>query len=155
MIKSFTLIELIIVMAIMLILVAIGAPIYGNLQVKSQLNENASQLVQNLRIIKVRSIAGLNNSAHGVYFEINPETNDQYILYQGSSYASRDSSYDLVITLDQVLTITTSLTGQEVNFSQGLGVPDNTGEIILSHDTSGNKVISINALGLIQEQPSE
>lgn len=142
-------------MAIMLILVAIGAPIYGNLQVKSQLNENASQLVQNLRITEARSISRLNNSAHGVYFKINPETNDQYILYQGSSYASRDSSYDLVITLDQVLSITTSLTGQEVNFSQGLGVPDNTGEITLSHDTGGDKIISINALGLIQEHPSE
>lgn len=149
--KGFTLIELLIVVAIILILVAAAIPIYGNLQVKSQLNENSAQIVQALRTARGRSAARLNNAAHGVYFEINPDNVDKYILYQGSSYAGRNSSYDRETSLGSSLHISTTVTGNEVNFSKGLGAP-NTGTIILTHDTAGARYISVNSIGMIQDE---
>lgn len=149
--QSFTLIELLVVIAIMVIVIAAGVSLYGNLQVTSQLNENTSQIIQTIRTARQRSVSRVNNSSHGIYFEINPSNNDQYILYQGSSYSMRDSSYDLTVTLGSPLHIATTLNGNEVNFSRSLGTPNTTGNIVLSHDTTGARTISINSFGIVDE----
>ncbi len=153
--NSFTLIELLIVIGIMLLLTAVTVPIYGMLQVSSQLNENSSQAVQALRIAKERSMSRFNNSSHGVYFETNLIGEDKYVLYQGVSYAARESSYDREYVLDDVLKLSWSLLGVgdegDINFSKGLGVPGKTGTIILIHDVSGARSIIINNLGAIEE----
>ncbi|MDA2936197.1 DNRLRE domain-containing protein [Patescibacteria group bacterium AH-259-L05] len=149
--KSFTLIELLIVISVMVIVIAAGVPLYGNLQVTSQLNENTNQIIQTIRTAHQRSVSRVNDSSHGVRFEINPSSNDQYILYQGSSYSTRDSSYDRTVTLDSPLHIATTLSGNEVNFSRSLGTPNTTGSIVLSHDTTGTRAISINSFGIVEE----
>jgi len=152
--KGFTLIELLIVIGITLLLVAAVAPIYGNLQVSSQLNENSAQIIQSLRIARERSVSGVNNAQHGVYFEANvsPEQ-DKYVLYQGLSYDERIAVYDREVILDKSLNF--SLPGgvaeYEINFTKGLGVPNNTGMIILTHDVQGARQIIINNLGMVEE----
>ena len=153
--RGFTLIELLIVITITLILFVATVPIYGNLQVSSQLNENSSQIVQTLRVARGRSVARVNNDQHGVYFAIDVlGSQDKYVLYQGSNYSSRDSSYDREIILDQVLNL--SLPGgeneYEINFSKGLGVPNNTGTITLTHDIQGDRQIIINKFGMVEEE---
>jgi len=153
--KSFTLIEILIVIGITLILTAAVAPIYGNLQVSSQLNENSCQIIQSLRLARERSVARLNNASHGVYFEIDAlGYQDKYVLYQGSNYDSRDSSYDREVILDEVLSL--SLPGEvseyEINFSKGLGVPIATGIITLTHDVNGTRQIIINSLGMVEQE---
>ncbi len=151
--KGFTLIELLIVIAITLILAAVVVPIYGNLQVSGQLNENSSQAIQTLRMARGRSIARYNNAQHGVYFQVNASDKDKYVLYRGSSYATRESDYDREITLDSALSL--SLPGgvseYEINFSKGLGVPDATGTITLTHDVSGSRSIIVNSFGMIEK----
>ena len=79
--KGFTLVELLVVIALTLIIAAAAIPIYGNLQVSSQLNENTSQIIQALRTARERSLAGFNNEAHSVEFQ-----SDRYILSPGSDY---------------------------------------------------------------------
>jgi len=152
--NGFTLVELLIVIGITLILAAAVAPIYGNLQVSSQLNENSSQIIQSLRLARERSVARTNNSQHGVYFEIDAlGDKDKYVLYQGSTYDTRDSNYDREVILDEVLSL--SLPGEvseyEINFSKGLGVPSATGIITLTHDISGTRQIIINSFGMVEE----
>jgi len=93
----------------------------------------------------------LNNSSHGVYFEINTGSADRFILYQGGSYAGRDTTYDRPTTLDNVLSLSTIISGNEVNFSKGLGVPNATGTVILTHDVTGSKTMSINDFGIVEE----
>ncbi|MDA2922332.1 DNRLRE domain-containing protein [Patescibacteria group bacterium AH-259-L07] len=149
--KSFTLIELLIVIAIIVIVVAAAIPLYGNWQVTSQLNENAAQIIQTLRTARERSVSRVNNSSHGVYFDINPSADDAYILYQGSSYAARNSSYDRIITLESTLSLSTTLSAMQVNFSQGLGNPNTIGALTLTHDGGGSRVIGINSIGQVQE----
>jgi len=146
MIKGFTLIELLIVIGITLVLAGAVSPIYGNLQVSAQLNEESSQIVQAIRLAKEKSSARVNNSQYGVYFQAN-----SYTLYQGSAYALRNSSYDRVTTLSDSVTITSTLTGNEINFSKGLGEPSNTGTVTITHSVSGSRVIDINSLGKVEE----
>lgn len=149
--RGFTLIELLIVIAIIVIVAAAGASLYGNLYVTSQLNENIAQITQVLRTAQERSIARVNNASHGVYFEINPSANDAYILYQGSSYDTRNSSYDRIIVLDSPLSLSTTLSGNEVNFSKSTGTPNALGSIVLAHEASGRTAIGINSFGRIDE----
>lgn len=143
---GFTLVELLVVISITLVLAVAAVPIYGNLQVSSQLNENSSLIIQTVRQARERSVARLNNSAHGVYI-----TSTSYALYQGSSYATRDSSYDRVTTLDSAVSLSTTLVSKEVNFSRGIGMPNNIGTITLTHEAQGTKTITINSFGMVEE----
>ncbi|MEK7453101.1 MAG: type II secretion system protein [Patescibacteria group bacterium] len=149
---GFTLIELLLVIGITLILAAASVPVYGNLQVSAQLNENTAQIIQAIRTARGRSIAGLNNASHGIYFEINAGSSDRFTLYQGSSYIGRNSLYDRVVTLDNALSILTTLSGNEVNFSKGLGVPNANGMVTLTHTVNSNRVIDINNFGVVEEK---
>jgi prepilin-type N-terminal cleavage/methylation domain-containing protein len=149
--KGFTLMELLVVIAITLILGVATVPIYGNLQVSSQLNDNTAQIIQTLRTARERSVARYNNSGWGVYFEINAGGSDRYILYQGSSYGARNTDYDRATTLDNALSISSTLSGSEVNFSLGLGVPNNAGTISLTHAVKGLRQVVVNAFGMIEE----
>lgn len=148
--KGFTLVEVLIVISVSLILAASAVPIIGNLQGSAQLNDNTSDIIQTLRIARERSISRLNNENHGVFFEINAGA-DSYILYQGGSYDTRDTDYDVETTLPDSITMTTTITGDEINFSKGLGVPDETGIIDLISDTGGTRSVSSNSIGLIEE----
>jgi prepilin-type N-terminal cleavage/methylation domain-containing protein len=146
--RGFTLVEILITVSITIILAAAAFPVYGSLQVSAQLNENSSQIIQALRTAKQRSLAGYNNSEHGVKFVAN-----SYVLFQGSSYAVRQSTYDRSVTLDSPLGLFWSFGGgvDEINFSKGVGVPNTTGTITLVHDVSGTRTISINSLGMVEE----
>jgi putative endonuclease len=150
--EGFTLVELLIVIAITLILAAAASPIYSNLQVSAQVNETSSQLIQTLRTARQRSQARFQNASWGVYFDINAAADDSYTLYKGTTYATRDSDWDRILILDSALSISETLSGSEVNFSKSLGVPNTTGNVILTHDVSGSKTISINSLGSIEEE---
>lgn len=154
--RGFTLIELLIVVSITMILVAASVPIYGSLQVKAQLGESSAQMVQILRTAREYSIAGYVNSRHGVYFDIDPSGSDQYILYMGNDYASRDIDNDRVYELDAVLAVTNNGfdfdgTDIDINFSKNKGKPNNTGGLIISHDVSGTRGIDVSSQGLIEE----
>ena len=143
-------------MSLTLILVTATIPIYGSLQVQAQLNETSAQVVQTLRTARENSVAGYNSSAHGVYFDINVGGNDNYILYQGSSYSARDTSYDRINQLDGTLSFSNIdfnliSTKIDVNFSKGLGVPNNTGSLNLIHDIKGSVIINVNSLGKVEE----
>ncbi|MFH1089112.1 MAG: prepilin-type N-terminal cleavage/methylation domain-containing protein [Candidatus Uhrbacteria bacterium] len=145
--KGFTLIELLVVISLVTIMAGVAMAAFGNLQTSTQLNETSTQIVQTLRMAREQSIAGLNNAAHGIKF--NPTA---YVLYQGDSYATRDLAYDRVYKLDSALTITTTLTNNEIFFSKGVGVPSAGGLITISHSVNGFKRISINTQGIIEEK---
>ena len=154
--KGFTLTELLIVIGITLILSVAAVPIYGSLQVQAQLNENTTQAIQAVRTARERSVARFNNSAHGVYLDITASAKDKYILYQGSSYTTRDSSFDREVILDQPLSISNSSftlidNDIDINFSEGLGVANNTGAFVLNHTVSGSKNIEVNSFGKVEE----
>jgi len=140
-------VELIVVIGIILITVAFASPIYGNLQVSSQMNENTAQIEQALRIARERSIAGLNNSRHGVKF-----ANDAYTIYQGSSFSTRDSSYDRKATINDALSISTTYINEDINFEKGSGLPDQVGTTTLRHRLGNEAKIINNDLGVVKTE---
>jgi len=154
--RGFTITELLIVIAVGIILTASAIPIYGNFAAKAHLNESATQLVQTLRTAREYSVSRYNDSAWGVFIDINLMSDDGYILYQGDSYATRDVSYDREFNLDYSLffiNVDFVLTGAniDINFSKGLGKPNNIGSIVMDQGVDGSKTIIVNSLGLIEE----
>ena len=146
---GFTLIELLIVIGITVIVVAAGASIYSHVLVSTELDETTAQLVQNLRLARQQSQTGLNNAPHGVQFQAH-----QYIIYQGASYVMRDMSYDRTIGVGSAITLSATMTGGDVHFSTGLGVPNNpdsVGTITVTHAVSGSRTVNVNSLGVVTE----
>ena len=154
--KGFSLVEVLVVIGIMAIMIIAGTYFYSNLQLATQLDENTSQIIQTLRTAREYSVAGYNSSPYGVYFLVTG-TPDLYILYQGSSYASRNTSYDRIATMDRALSASStnlSLIGGniDINFAQGSGTPSNVGTLVLSHSAGGSRSININKFGLVELQ---
>ncbi len=148
--NGFTAIELLVVLGIVVLLSALAVPLSSGWHSGSLLDSAATQIIQTIRLAQNRSLARYNTEGHGVFFQINSGA-DRVILYQGSSYASRDANYDRVLELSTVLTLTTTLTGNEVNFSKGLGVPTTTGIITITHITSGSRTLSLNSIGTVEQ----
>lgn len=95
-------------------------------------------------------MSGYNDSPHGVYFNIDPAGEDKIIVYQGNSYAAREVNHDKEYIFDASLNLSTDITGNEINFSQGRGEPSQIGEVSITNERT-EKIASsaINSLGLI------
>ncbi len=150
--RGLSALELVLVIGITFLVVGAAIPLSSALQRSSQLNENTTQIIQTLRIAKMRAQEGLNNSSHGVYFEINAGGQDRVILYQGASFATRVPSYDRTRELGEALSLSTTLAGSEVNFSKGFGTPTSTGTVVITHAVQGTRTISVNGLGMSEIQ---
>ncbi|MFH0891878.1 MAG: prepilin-type N-terminal cleavage/methylation domain-containing protein [Candidatus Falkowbacteria bacterium] len=148
--KGFTLIELFIVMGIFVVLASVAMPVYGGWLSAAQLDAAIAETVSGLRRARTFSIAGKNDSAHGIYFSIDPAGADAFVLYQGSSYATRETGHDLETALPGSLEIVFD-GSNEINFSNGSGEPDAAGTITITHIGSGEAArITVNNLGIIE-----
>ncbi len=145
--SAFTLMEILIVVALISILAVSSLPIYGNFQGTAQLNETSAMLVQTVRQARELSFVRFSNTNYGVKF-----LPSSYILYQGTSYASRTTSTDQVFALATSLSLTTTLSNNEVNFSRGVGAPNSNGSVLLQNINLGTKTILINSAGMITLQ---
>ena len=147
---GFTLIELLLTLAIFIMVGTTLTPLYGNLSVATQLNEETSQLVQTIRLARERAVSGFFASRHGVCFESGAGAS-RYIFYQGANCAARVAAADRVTVLPPALTWSSTLPLPDINFNS-TGAPSVTGTVSLVHATAGQRVISINDLGLVEEQ---
>jgi prepilin-type N-terminal cleavage/methylation domain-containing protein len=142
--KGFTVIELLIVLAIFVLLVGIVAPFFANTFNQSNQEITVLEIQQNLRAAQAKSMAGLENSRWGVYFQ-----SDRYTLYKGNSYAARDTNYDQLTKVSGQMSIS-GLT--EINFTKNRGFPNMTGDINVT-DPFGNILqVNVNSLGRVTLQ---
>jgi len=145
--RGFTYVELLIVIGIFAVLAAAAAPLSSNWLAVSRINAGADDIVQAIRSARAKSVSGLYDSAHGVFFDL---SGHKMILYQGESYAARDSDYDRETVISGGLDISTDLSGNEINFSRGLGEVSSTGHINISGEASGRTIdLVINRLGAV------
>ena len=65
------------------------------------------------------------------------------------------SDYDREVVLDSGVVLSWSVVGTgadgDITFSEGLGVPNSTGTITITHETSGTRSILINSLGIVEK----
>jgi len=145
---GFTLIELMMIVAISGIMAGISIPLYGALSNASKLTETAELISQEISLTRVKANARLRNFSYGIYFEINPDADDRVVLYEGTSYLTRDEDKDRIFTLDKEISLSSSISDNDLNFSDGRMQPSALGEIVIRHRNDETITIKINDLGI-------
>jgi len=138
--KGLTLSEILIVVAIIAILISFTLPLGLDFYRSQQLETQSQGVIQALRRAQLKAMSVEDDSRFGVYL-----TNDNYTLFKGSSYLTRDVNFDEVFDLPMIINVS-GLT--EVVFFKLEGKPNQTGNIILSSD-SDSRTININEMGRI------
>ncbi len=143
--KSFTLIEVLIVLALTSLIIVFSLPLFNLFKINRKLDIQQNKIIDTLRLAQNKSQTGLDNSSYGVYFET-----DGYVFFKGDSYETRDTQYDIEYELPSGF----SLSGlEEVVFYKITGRPSSSGNLVITETSSGRtRTISINSLGLIQRQ---
>gem|GEM_PF-911677 len=143
--QGFTLIEMLIVVAILATVLSIGLPVASRYQIDSQINETTSLLIENLRLAAQDSQSGWKDAGYGLKFLPN-----QYVIYQGDNYASRQVNFDRVVPLLSSLKIELSISPllDEIPFNRR-GLAQSNGTITITHQSGSSKSLIINNLGTI------
>lgn len=141
--QGFTLFEVIMVLAMLIVLLSLGLPFYQRYQNRNDLDLAVISVAQNLRRAQSLARAVDGNSAWGVAVQ-----SSKIVLFRGSSYASRDISYDEVINMPLSL-IPSNIT--EVAFAKFTGQPLSSGTMTLTSETINEvKNITINNQGMVE-----
>jgi len=135
---AFTLIEILIVIALFSSVVLIGVPL-------SQSNLNSSEVetatevsVSSIRIAEAYSRSSTGDSDWGVHFQ-----NNKVIVFKGSDFLARDQEYDI----ETIFSNKIGFTGLgEIVFSKLRGLPDVSGNIYIN-TIDRTQTITINDVG--------
>lgn len=147
--RGFTLIELLISISILTLLSTMAFPVYNNMYASTKLEEAAIYVEEELFVARNFAVGGYNDASYGIFFEINEPGIDKIIRYQGESYATRNAAMDRTKNLDETISISTSFLGDEINFANGTGIPDNTGYVDVSYIDGNSRRISVNEYGIV------
>jgi len=142
---GFTLIEILIVLGLIAILTTFVLPTSIYFYRSQQLETHSQGILQTLRRAQLKAISIEKDASFGVYL-----TNDNYVLFKGVSYATRDVQYDEVYDLSNIITLSGL---SEVIFSKFEGIPNTTGNIVLNSN-SESRTININEMGTISLVPA-
>ena len=121
--SGFTLLELLLSIAIISIIAGAGAPIYANLQTRSDLSTAAQIVAQSARRAQTRAWANDGDSAWGINIAAGVVT-----IYQGSSYLARNTAWDETLSISSSIQLSGDL---DYNYSQIFGLPDAAGSLTL------------------------
>jgi prepilin-type N-terminal cleavage/methylation domain-containing protein len=154
--NAFTLIELIVVMALVTIVAGFGLILSMESYRGDSFRSERDTLVATLQKARGQAINNMcfgttctGGKPHGVHLGLH-----QYVVFQGSSYATRDAAYDDVTSARYLGLATTSPSLTDIVFSQlaGTTTPSPGGVTtisIIDSAGSGSSVISINPEGQI------
>ena len=139
---GFSILEIIIVLAILVVISALFVPSYYHFQESNNLNAAFNLINNSLSRTQIKSQSIENDSSWGIKIQGN-----QLTVFGGASYASRDVNLDELINLPPKI----SFSGlNEIIFSKLLGYPNTTGTISLINGLNQSKIITINEKGVIQ-----
>ena len=146
--KGYTLVELLIVIAVLTVILIISAATFYNLTKKSDLDISRDNIISTLNVARNKTVASEGPAQYGVYFDATSSP-DRYIL--------RNTSFDEIHDLPSSIEISnTSFNGgsDEVVFKLLDGNTDNYGSITIKHlTTNETRTIYIYSSGEISTQP--
>lgn len=138
---GFTLIEMLLSVAIIGILVGLSAPVYESFTRRNDLDLTAQTLTATLRRAALYARAGNSDTTWGVHVDSSAIT-----LFQGADFASRNTNFDETTSVPGSIAASGA---SEVVFSKLTGAPQTTGTITLQSTTNDTRVITVNAKGMV------
>ncbi|HDQ22549.1 MAG TPA: prepilin-type N-terminal cleavage/methylation domain-containing protein [Candidatus Uhrbacteria bacterium] len=138
--KGFTLVEVLVVMAVIFFLAVIIIPVSLNFYNLQVFNETHEQIIGLLKQARSNAFIQKNNADFGLYFG-----DKQMVLFQGPSYGQRDESQDFSLKLPALVEISGF---SEIVFSQGSALPKQSGSLLIKSGQKQKEII-INEQGLI------
>jgi prepilin-type N-terminal cleavage/methylation domain-containing protein len=143
--KGFTLIEILIVLALMVILISIGYATFRNIKNLQVLNSTMSDVVSAVHKAKALSLASLDSSVWGVHFE-----SDKVIIFKSQTYNSQSPDNEVLEIIHPAEISNIGLGGgvDDVYFERITGMPSTTGRIDITV-SSLSKSFRIDAFGQI------
>jgi prepilin-type N-terminal cleavage/methylation domain-containing protein len=139
--RGFTLIEMLLSIAIIVMLVGLSLPVYQSFQSRNDLDIATQSIADMLR--RAQSYArGVNgDTTWGVHLQSGSAT-----LFKGASYASRATGFDETTVIASTYTVSGV---SDVVFSKFSATPSTTGSITLARTTNDTRTISINGKGMV------
>ncbi|MFZ2072711.1 MAG: prepilin-type N-terminal cleavage/methylation domain-containing protein [Minisyncoccia bacterium] len=138
--SGFTLIEVVLSLAAVVIIFGIAAPVYQDYQVRNGVDVSVNNIIENLRRAQALSMAVEDDSSWGVNVSAG-----SIILFKGISFIARDPVFD---ETSEMLGIVSPSGLTEIIFSKLDGFPSSVGVLTLSA-SSNVRTISINEKGML------
>lgn len=151
--KGFTLVELIVVIAIAVLFTGLAVPALRVAQKNSELEDAAQSLVYVLRLAASRTLGSEAASQYGVFFDT-AASPDRYILFRGATYAAREVAADEAYVLPSNLEMSAiAIPQSEVVFARVTGTVVNTGSVTLRllSDPQKQETVYVSSSGAIQK----
>jgi prepilin-type N-terminal cleavage/methylation domain-containing protein len=138
---GFTLIEVLLSIAIIAILAGASVPVYASFQNRNTLDVATNTLVVGLRRAQGKAQGVAEDSQWGVRIETGSVT-----VFKGNNFVGRDTSFDEVYSIVSSI----SLSGtQEYIFAKNTGLPNATGNLTLTSVNNESRTVSMNAKGMV------
>ena len=138
--RGFTLLELLLSVAIVALLAGLSLPVYRTLRQKNDLDIATTTIAQSLRRAQILSQAVDGDTTWGV----NAQSNN-IVIFKGTSYATRDATFDETFDVPTTIGISGST---EIVFAKFTSLPQTTGTINLS-TSNDSRSVTINEKGTI------
>lgn len=139
---GFTLIEILLSVAMIGILAGLSLPVFQAFQLKNDLSTTTDIVVQGLRRAQMLSRASQGDSSWGVDVHTGEVT-----IFSGSSYATRDSDLDETFDISDSLSISGTT---EFVFAQLTGEPVTSGVLSLGSVSGGTSTVTVNIKGMVE-----
>jgi len=144
--RGFTLLELLIVIAVLGVLLAIIVPSLASFRQKSILNTETQELVTVINRARLLSVSSKNDDQFGVHFD-----SSHVVLFQGSAYIIGDPANE-THTFDSSLTLSSTVTGggSNVVFEKVTGATSqNATTTLLVTSTTASSTVLVYPSGIV------
>ena len=138
--KGFSLVEIIMVMAVIGIVVAIVVVNFGQTRNQTLLEEGQASIINALEIARNRAASGVGDTNHGVRIEP-----DKVIVFEGDSYTGTGQE-----TL--LSPLSTDHIDSEITFERIRAIPNGPITINITHGSGLTESVTLNEKGVISSQ---